>query len=191
MIEILHRKPRHKPRRRALIRYPSGIYYGWTGLEEFGVVWPFRYYGWRVSCWATVKAQVYTDARISLFFDRLETAADELNHLMDVADRMGELSKQPVKYWAPSLLAPPPLWRICDLAPPGNPYVPLRLIPSSPARWRAFARFHNEESPTGFREVALIHGRLIGYQTTPDPPRSSRRKPAPSTSATASNTAPR
>ena len=187
MIKILSCRPQQMPRHRALIRAAAGIHYGWTGFEEFGVVWPFRYYGWRVTCWATVMARAYSDANLSLFFDRLETAADELNYLMDVADKAGALSKQPVKYWEPKFLSPPPIWFDCGLSTVEHQlHWPFQRLPGSPAWWRHWSRLHPEGGPLTddmarwHGGAALIYGRLLGYRSDdrPQPRRRSKAVPA-------------
>lgn len=87
------RPPKRLPRYRAVYNR-DGVYDGWTGFEYFGVIWPFRYYGWRVTCWSTVMAAYYGQGNISVFFDTLDASIRELDRLMDKADSMGQLAKK-------------------------------------------------------------------------------------------------
>lgn len=79
------------PHHRAVYRN-NDRYYGWTGLKFFGVIRPLRG-GWAVSCPAQVLDWVYGDAWADVCFDELEEAIKELDSLMDIAERMGRLSR--------------------------------------------------------------------------------------------------
>lgn len=82
-----------------------GRYYGWTGYEYFGVISCYRYYGYHVTCWATV------ECRSARYFYLLKDAIDELDYLMDKADALGELSHLPVGYFEPPCLLIDPVER--------------------------------------------------------------------------------
>src|SRR5262245_57663286 len=145
-MKIVERNRHHKhPRTRALVYCPP-VYYGWTGFEEFGCIWPFRYFGWRVTCWAAVAARVYGDARPERFFTRFAHAVKELDRLMDRAEKMGQLAHEPVQYADIKLLRPRsrPVQLACavglDLISAHPPRVGDRM-PRSPAYYLHLQRF--------------------------------------------------
>jgi hypothetical protein len=70
--------------RRCVYHVLDDKYGGWTGFEHFGVIWPFRYFGWRVTCSAIVSIEAYGKARRARFFDNVKDAATELSSLMDL-----------------------------------------------------------------------------------------------------------
>jgi hypothetical protein len=64
-------------------------YCGWTGEEGFGMIKPFRYYGWRVTCSACVKVRDH-------YFQQFNSAVFDLWLLMNKAFEVGELP-----FWTP------------------------------------------------------------------------------------------
>jgi hypothetical protein len=64
-------------------------YSGWTGEERFGLIRPFRYYGWRVTCSACVKTRDH-------YFQHFDSAVFDLWLLMNKAFEIGELP-----FWTP------------------------------------------------------------------------------------------
>ena len=125
------------------------VYSGWTGFEEFGVIRSYRYYGWRVTCWADVMYEAYGTAHRARFFDRIDEAAAELEQLMNIAKRMRKLSKVQVEYFdAEAAFGPIRLESRCDLewiTP--DMKTDSRAPHGSPAAWRRFAQRHNEPYP--------------------------------------------
>jgi hypothetical protein len=127
--------------KRVIYNENCGRYGGWTGYEHFGLIQAYRYYGWRVTCWATVEAAAFGDASTSVFFDRLDDAVDVLKKLMDLAKRLGELACKPVQYAGYEFFGIKP-WLPLEAG--------LRCIhdqmdtnpraPTSPATWRHWIR---------------------------------------------------
>src|SRR5262249_37596727 len=47
---VYHRPLKRWPKHPCVMNSPGFAYQGWTGDEWFGVIKPYRYYGWRVTC---------------------------------------------------------------------------------------------------------------------------------------------
>jgi hypothetical protein len=136
-MKVFPHEPKHLPRARAVIRRESGVYDGWTGFEYFGVIWPFRYWGWRVTCWADVQHR-----REELFLDQLDRAVRLLDLLMDRAERMGRLARAPVEYWPPGNWKERlPLWVLAGFESIRDDFhTNPRMLDGTPAYWAHFHR---------------------------------------------------
>src|SRR5262245_339 len=83
------------------LRYEGGNRYGgWTGYQEFGVIQCYRYFGWCVTCWATILVDVY--GHNDPCFHQFADAVAALDRLMNIAEHRGELeTSKRVEYWEP------------------------------------------------------------------------------------------
>lgn len=144
-IEQLQRRWRG---RRVIYRGYTDCYYGWTGYEGFGVIRPFRYYGWKVTCWAEVMANAFGDARNNIFFDRFDEAAHVLDKLMSLAWRMRRLSREPVQYAGWKFFhgnKPQPIATMVGFEWVCPDFNTNSRAPTSPASWRHFMRRHPDD----------------------------------------------
>ena len=153
LLKIIHRQCELKKIQRTMAGercvYRCGnCYCGWTGFEEFGVISPYRYFGWAVTCNILVMVEAYGSGRRVRYFDRVEQAAEELRRLMGVARNIGQLSRIPVEYFDPEAAGwpPAPLPVLCGLEMIRDNMRMESRSPNSPARWR---RWHqNRERGT-------------------------------------------
>jgi hypothetical protein len=161
-MKVCHHRLRRKPRGvRVAYHGQQQVYYGWTGFEEFGAITPYRYFGWRVTCWAEVAAEAYGDCYDSRFFHQLVDAVAELDRLMDVAERIGRLAHEPVKYFKPP--ADWPRWPWPGLESLSRITVSDERAPNSPAQWRRHERrFPRDDGrPHDPKQALRFGGRLI------------------------------
>jgi hypothetical protein len=130
----------------------SGRYSGWTGYEEFGVITSYRYFGWAVTCSATVMAEAYDNGNETPCFDHFNDAVTALFCFMDLAEDMGEFQRirrslgvnrgQRVPYYNADL-QPGVFWR-CGLDMIRPDFDTDSRAMWSPARQRHFRQRHGE-----------------------------------------------
>jgi hypothetical protein len=156
-LEIIHKVTtikwlqKFRPGKQCVYRTSDNKYQGWTGYEIFGVIWPFRYFGWRVTCWAQVTAEAYGDAHRARYFDSIANAANELYRLMGIAKILGILKRSPVQYWDPDINSTNKRQRRWFRGDASFLRFPINreehiLIPSgSPASWQRW--FHDKPLP--------------------------------------------
>jgi hypothetical protein len=148
MLKVYHARPNPRPQdERYVYRDGSvrGTYEGWVGQWPFGVIWPHRYYGWRVTCSAEVMAEFYGHARISPFFTWFDEAVGELERLMNIAEHIDHFAMFEgcvVADWKPR---PPDQDKALGLPEMGGDIEPCWRMPHSPAQWRNLARWHRWE----------------------------------------------
>jgi len=88
-LKVYHHPLKRWPNHPCVMNIPGFAYGGWTGEESFGQIRPFRYYGWRVTCFATIKTRDH-------YFQQFDSAVFDLWLLMNKAFEMGELP-----FWTP------------------------------------------------------------------------------------------